>query len=357
MNIKYVFAYVNGIRYKHQADSGSDVNLWPKRHFESLCNQMGYTPKLQTTTRPITAVNDTSIRTIGWFEATVKSQYASRMSRIFVMDDDQEDWPLLSRFDLFQLGYLKIDPDGRFAAKQATTDFDLTEEQLSTAVKTLHETFKNVFQGVGCCNFHEVDLKIKEGSEPFVIKAIPCPIHLREPAQERLDYFVKLGILEPLPIGYPIRYCSPLLVVQKPNKKEVRLVVHYKRLNQQLDRTRHVPAVGLQEFCRVTQGFKYWFRLDLKDAFHQLRLSESSQELTIISTFAGCFKWKRMPQGTVNASDHFDHVMETVLANCNSTVSVRDDVLGGSTTRRKMLEEYSKVLAALQAAGLTCDPD
>ena len=356
MNIKYVFAYVNGIRYKHQADSGSDVNLWPKRHFESLCNQMGYTPKLQTTTRPITAVNDTSIRTIGWFEATVKSQYASRMSRIFVMDDDQEDWPLLSRFDLFQLGYLKIDPDGRFAAKQATTDFDLTEEELSTAVKTLHETFKNVFQGVGCCNFHEVDLKIKEGSEPFVIKAIPCPIHLREPAQERLDYFVKLGILEPLPIGYPIRYCSPLLVVQKPNKKEVRLVVHYKRLNQQLDRTRHVPAVGLQEFCRVTQGFKYWFRLDLKDAFHQLRLSESSQELTIISTFAGCFKWKRMPQGTVNASDHFDHVMETVLANCNSTVSVRDDVLGGGTTRRKMLEEYGKVLAALQAAGLTCDP-
>ena len=131
----------------------------------------------------------------------------------------------------------------------------------------------------------------------------------------------------------------------------MRLVVHYKRLNLQLDRTRHVPAVGLQEFCRVTQGFKYWFRLDLKDAFHQLRLSETSQELTIISTFAGCFKWKRMPQGTVNASDHFDHVMETVLADCNSTVSVRDDVLGGGTTRRKMLEEYSKVLAALQAAG------
>ena len=35
---------------------------------------------------------------------------------------------------------------------------------------------------------------------------------------------------------------------------------------------------------------------------------------------------------------------------------MRDDVLGGGPSREEMLQEYSKALAALKAAGMTCDP-
>ena len=180
---------------------------------------------------------------------------------------------------------------------------------------------------------------------------------MRKPALERLDYFVQLGILKPSPVGRPITYCSPMLVVQKPNKPgEVRLVVNYKRLNLQLSRTRHVPAVGLRDFCRVTQGFQFWFRLDLKDAYHQLRLSDRAKDLTMVSTFAGVFEWQGLPQGLLCAGDIFDQVMESVLIGCTNTISVRDDILGGHATRKGMLKEYAKVLEALSAAGLTCDP-
>ena len=148
-----------------------------------------------------------------------------------------------------------------------------------------------------------------------------------------------------------------MLVVQKPNKPgEVRLVVNYKRLNLQLSRTRHVPAVGLRDFCRVTQGFQFWFRLDLKDAYHQLRLSDRAKDLTMVSTFAGVFEWQGLPQGLLCAGDIFDQVMESVLIGCTNTISVRDDILGGHATRKGMLKEYAKVLEALSAAGLTCDP-
>ena len=43
------------------------------------------------------------------------------------------------------------------------------------------------------------------------------PTTLRKPAKERLDYFMKLGILELLPVGSPVKYASRMLVVPKPN--------------------------------------------------------------------------------------------------------------------------------------------
>ena len=91
------------------------------------------------------------------------------------------------------------------------------EEELKTELAAVHKEFASVFRGVGTYLFHTVDLKVKEDTEPFVMKAIPCPIHLRPKAIKRLQEFVKLGILEPVENGYPVQYCSPLLVILKPN--------------------------------------------------------------------------------------------------------------------------------------------
>ena len=53
--------------------------------------------------------------------------------------------------------------------------------------------------------------------------------------------------------------------------------------------------------------------------------------------------------------DLFNSFIETVLANCTQILSSRDGVLVGGPTRESMLREYTKVLAALKVAGLTCD--
>ena len=278
MYSKYIYTGVNGCEYKHEADSGSDINLWPHNHFRQLCNKMGYTPELHKSTVPVRAANKTPIEILGWFNATLTSKHASRVVRIYVSKYDQDDYPLLSRHYLYQLGYLRMDPNGTFAAKSISEDNEMSDDEFNKAVKDLHEEFKEVFTGIGKYKHHTVDLKLKEGTQPFFLKAIPCPIHLRKQAQERLDYFIKLGILEPLPIGHPVKYCSPLLVVPKPHKQEVRFVVNYKKLNEALCRTRHVPAVGLQDFCRVTNGFKWFVRLDLRDAYMQIKLSEQRSE-------------------------------------------------------------------------------
>ena len=314
---RHVNVEVNGVKIRHQPDSASDVNLWAQNHFDDFCSKVGGMPKLAKATKPLCAANGTIIQVKGYFIATLTSKSASRIARIFVWPDYDTDLPLLCKFDLYHLGYLHIDPDGAFETKRVSnldTDTDFSEDIFKELVNKLHQRYEQVFKGVGQYKHHTVDLEVKPGSQPFVLRAIPCPIHLRKPALERLEYFIKLGILKPLPVGYPIRYCSPMLVVQKPNKPgEVRLVVNCKRLNLQLSRTRQVPAIGLRDFCRVTQGFKFWFRLDLKDAYHQLRLSKRAKDLTIVSTFAGVFSWEGLPQGLICAGDIFDQVMESVL--------------------------------------------
>ena len=146
---KYVFALVDGIDVRHQADSASDVNLWPNNYFRDFCNKVGYVPNLIQSSKPVRAANKTIIGVKGYFEATITSNHASTVSKIFVMKADQEEPPLMSRADLFHLGYLRIDPHGAYAAKSVSQKQDLSEEEFRNAVAKIHKTYASVFKGVG----------------------------------------------------------------------------------------------------------------------------------------------------------------------------------------------------------------
>ena len=345
---------VSDILINFDPDTGSQLTLMGKNHFANLSKQLGYSPKLLPVNIKVKAANETPIHFIGYFSAVLKSKHSQYVDKIYVLKKDMQDPPLLSKTALLKLGFIKFCTEGSFAVKSISAD--LTAAELKQTVDSLHKQYSKVFEGVGCFKNYEVELQIKKDATPFVIRAIPCPINLRKQAQERLDYFVKVGILRPIGPSEAIQYCSPLLVIEKPNKKEIRLVCHFKELNKRLLRTRQVPAVGLEEFARVCRGFKYWFKLDLRHSYHQLKLSKNSQKYCIISTFAGCFAFLRLPMGLSSSQDYFDSCVESALANCTQTVSVRDDVLGGGDSLRTCVAEFRKVLAALETVGFTCDP-
>ena len=88
-----------------------------------------------------------------------------------------------------------------------------------------------------------------------------------------------------------------------------------------------------------------------------MRLLEKSQNLIIISTFNGLYRWLKLPQGLNISQNHWDHVLHSVLSGCTNTISHRDDLLGGGKTKRECLDEYRKVLTALKTAGITFDPN
>ena len=226
MNPKYINARVNNVDVEFEADSGSDINLFSRTFFKQYCRKLQRTPKLNKCDKPIYAANDTIINSIGYFYATISNQFKSVKSRIYVMNRENEEAPLMSRFDLFTLGYLKIDPSGKFAAKKITEDNDdMSDEEFKNELAAIHKEFASVFVGVGTYKHHEVELQVKKDSEPFIMRAIPCPIHLRERALKRLQEFVKFGILQEVENGYPCQYVSPLLVLLIPNGKDIRFTM------------------------------------------------------------------------------------------------------------------------------------
>ena len=156
--VKYVYASVNGIRCKFEADSGSDINLFPKNRFTDLCRELGYTPKLQKSSKKVRAANKSEIKCLGFFEATISSRYASIVSKVYVMEQSQDDYPLLSRYDLHTLGFIKVDPEGAYATNKVYSENDLSDEEFAAEVTKLHKKYAKVFIGVGTYKHHTVDL-------------------------------------------------------------------------------------------------------------------------------------------------------------------------------------------------------
>ena len=98
------------------------------------------------------AANGTIIRVLGYFSA-----------------------PLLSKYDLFHLGYLKLDPDGAFASKRvysSDADSDFSTDVFKDLIDKLHQKYKKVSIGVGKYNHYTVHLEVRPGSQPFVQRAI-----------------------------------------------------------------------------------------------------------------------------------------------------------------------------------------
>ena len=388
--------FVNNYQMKFSPDTGSCANLLGYNHFLEFKKQTGQNPTLKRPSKVLKNASGEPMRVLGCFRARLSSEYHSCVDIIYVLRHSVPYKPLLSENTLLRLGYVRYSLSGAFGTQNMSPptnvnndstktnnsnnsndsnnarDFvhnisgnkserekdlnDFSDSEMIKKVEELKHKYKNVFVGVGRFRPYKITLQLKENATPFCRKASNIAIHLQAKATERLRYFEKLGIMSKLPPNYPIKYLSPLLVVPKPAKDEVRLVSNFQQLNERLHRTRETPATKLEDFLRKTRGAKFFFRLDLKHGYHQLELDDASKELCLTSTFDGVYMYNRMPMGILNAGDEFDRAIESTLAGCTHTISNRDDILGGHHTRKGMLKELEKVLSALKKAGLTCDP-
>ena len=359
MTTTNILCLVNGQNTVWFPDTGSEINLFGLNHYQDLCKQNPSTNKLKDTNKNIYAANNTRMPVKGVFTAILKSATATISAPIYVLKTSSNDPPLMGDPCLNKLNFVKMSKTGAFSRKVLAEDNqdDLTEDEFKQKLAEIHKTYNKVFCGIGKFKHFEAKLILKEGAEPFFIRAIPCPVHLKDNALARLKQFVDAGILKKVPIDEPITFCSPMLVIPKPNKpKEVRLVVNFKKLNSLLSRTQLMPGVRLEEFLQKMNGNKYFFYADMKDAYLQIPVDKESSKLLTISTFNGCYRFQRLALGLCMSQDIFDQVVWKTFANCDNTIVNRDDILGGSKTKRGLLTEYTKVLQCLNNSGLTIDP-
>ena len=76
----------------------------------------------------------------------------------------------------------------------------------------------------------------------------------------------------------------------------------------------------------MSGGTKF-IKLDLSQAYQQVRLDEESKKYVVINTHKGLLQYNRLPFGVSSAPGIFQRVMESLLGNIPGIVVYIDDIL------------------------------
>jgi len=121
---------------------------------------------------------------------------------------------------------------------------------------------------------------------------------------------------------------SPILIVTKPNGRDLRLCVDYRALNR-ITVHNGYPQPLMQELQDRVQGAKGFPKMDLKNGFHLVRIREGDEWKTAFQIRYGLFEFQVMPFGLTNAPSTFQDMMNHIFSDILDlgVIAYMDDIL------------------------------
>ena len=169
-------------------------------------------------------------------------------------------------------------------------------------------------------------IHLKPEAAPFATHSpIPIPIHWKEQIKADLDRDEEDGIIERVPVGEPVHWCSPMVVAAKKDGRP-RRTVDLQRLNAQCLRETHHCESPFKLACRVAPNTKKTV-LDATDGYHAIPLDDESKPLTTFITEWGRYRYRRLPQGYLAAGDAYTRRYDEIIKNVKNKVKCVDDAL------------------------------
>ncbi|XP_062557899.1 uncharacterized protein K02A2.6-like [Armigeres subalbatus] len=194
----------------------------------------------------------------------------------------------------------------------------------------------------------QVEIPIDKSVVPVCQHPRRPPIALLSKIEDKLTSLLNSDIIEPVVGG--CQWVSPLVTVVKDNG-DLRLCVDMRRANAAILRERHIMPT-IEDFLPRFTSAKYFSRLDIKEAFHQVELKEESRYITTFITHKGLFQYKRLMYGIVIAPELFQRIMEQILSRCENTVNFIDDILVFGSTENEHDMALKLVLSVLNEHGI-----
>ena len=141
---------------------------------------------------------------------------------------------------------------------------------------------------------------------------IPVPIHWQEDVKAGLDRDVRLGVLEPVPVGEPVTWFHHMVVCAKKNGKS-RRTVDMRPLNQHAIRETHHTQSPFHQARSVPPGtLKPVF--DAWNGYHSVPLKREDRHLTTFITPWGRYRYRTAPQGYVVSGDGYSMRFDEIVS-------------------------------------------
>jgi Reverse transcriptase (RNA-dependent DNA polymerase)/RNase H-like domain found in reverse transcriptase/Integrase zinc binding domain/Chromo (CHRromatin Organisation MOdifier) domain/Integrase core domain len=214
-------------------------------------------------------------------------------------------------------------------------------------------SFADVFSEDGANQFPE-DTKVRHSIEIQEGKTVPYgPIyplseHELRVLRDYLDTSMAKGWIRKSesPAG------APILFVKKKDGS-LRLCVDYRGLNNITVKNRH-PLPLISETLDRLVGAAVYTKLDLRDAYHRIRIAEKDVWKTAFRTRYGHFEYMVMPFGLTNAPATFQSYINEALKGLLDVICVAymDDILIFSRNREEHAGHVRLVLERLRLYNL-----
>ncbi|UYV83329.1 K02A2.6-like [Cordylochernes scorpioides] len=191
-------------------------------------------------------------------------------------------------------------------------------------------------------------LSILVADEPKFVKARTVPFALRELVDEKLKSLEDQGVIEPVKLT---KWASPIVTVLK-NDGTVRICHDYKITVNLYSNPDKYPLPTIPQFLDRLRGGRVFTKLDMAQAYQQLKVDETSAEILAINTPIGLYKVKRLPFGLNSAVGTFQRFMDTLLSGIDGVAVYLDDVLISGRDCDDLKRKTEKVLLRFMESGL-----
>ena len=133
----------------------------------------------------------------------------------------------------------------------------------------------------------------------------------------------KLDIIEK--VSEPTDWVNSLVIVSKPNGK-LRICIDPRDLNRAIKR-QHFQLPSAEDVFAQMSGAKYFAKLDMSNAYWQVRVDEESSKLLTYNTPFGRFKFKQLPFGIHSASEICQEAIVRVIEGVDNCANEQDDII------------------------------
>jgi hypothetical protein len=193
-------------------------------------------------------------------------------------------------------------------------------------------------------------IPLMEGAKPAfrpMFRYSPAEMELLE---SRIAELLELGYIEPSTSPYG----APVLFVKKPRSEELRLVIDYRLLNKMTLRNRF-PLPRIDDMLDSLAGAQCFTSIDLRQAYHQVKLTPSDKMKTAFRVPMGHYQWVTLSMGLTNAPAVFQSVVNNIFRPYlgKFVVVYLDDICVFSKNEEEHLRHIKLVLAKLEEYKLT----
>lgn len=240
---------------------------------------------------------------------------------------------------------------------------DLSDSCLTASQKEefydLLEKYKKAFSlrdEIGLADDMQIELELTD-TTPFFIRPFPAREDMKAKIDKEMNKLVILGILKKELSGYS----SPAMAIPRKNSDIPRVVADFRYLNTRLPQLNMsfplvkecIQSIGASQ-CEVMSV------IDLRDAYHTLRLSSNSQQYCGITPYYGSdtYLYQRLPMGLKVSPAIWQAFINKVLGpipNRQRHIAIMDDCLVHSKFVDHM-QDLKNLFQSLLDHGLKISP-